>query len=223
MLMKRWMVLVLSSLPFVGVACGTSMMAGTGKGGVSSGGTVALGGDAGVGGANPDAGRAQPDGTKACALYCSAYAKVCPQTGFGAPDKCTRDCVTSLELDRAACSAGKRAAYDCIGNALVQSPGDCNEALAIANQQCGSAIPQVDACNATCLPSIFGDGTGCRASAECSGLEVDLHCLEANSGTVPCTCSVGGKEIWDVATGFGNSKTACTDARMFRLCLKELP
>jgi hypothetical protein len=206
-------------------------MVGTGKGGAASGGkamglptggTFAFGGDSGVGGA---VGRFGGAGAEACALYCMAYAKVCPQAGLGVPDQCKQDCLVSLELDSASCSAGKRDAYECIGNALFQAPADCNEALAIAKQQCGGATPQVSSCNASCLPSSIygGGGDGCHAEADCNGVHLDLHCSDTNSGDVPCTCSLNGREIWDIATGFDTSKSGCIDDQLFRLCAKELP
>lgn len=193
-------------------------------GGFPSGGNFGFGGDSGVGGAVMSFGGAAPDGTEACALYCTAYAKVCRQAGHGAPEKCTQDCLVSLELDNAVCSAGKRDAYACIGNALLQAPGDCNEALIIAKQECGGASPQVRACNANCLPtSISGGGDGCHSTSQCNGSEVDLHCKDTNTGDVTCTCSINGKRIWDIATGFDYSKAGCIDDAMFRLCAKELP
>jgi hypothetical protein len=189
----------------------------------SSGGTFSLGGDEGFGGAVEGVGGA-PDADEACSLYCAGYTKVCPQAGFGTFEQCTQDCAASLALDNAACSAGKRIAYECIGNALVQAPGSCNLGLAIAQKECGSATPQVDACNATCVASsVYGDGTGCHASAECKGFEVDLNCLDVNSGNVPCTCSIGGKKRWEIATGFPYSKAGCIDDALFRLCADELP
>lgn len=192
--------------------------------GLPSGGTFASAGDSGVGGAVPSYGGAAPDGMDACLLYCSAYAQVCPQAGHGAPDACSQDCVESLELDSAACSAGKRRAYECIGNALLEAPEDCSAALVVAKQQCGSATPQVSACNASCLPtSIYGGSDGCHATAQCNGVELDLHCLDLNTGDVPCTCSVNGELVWDIATGFDYSKAGCIDEQMFRLCAKELP
>lgn len=206
-----------------------------GKGGASgiggkavvmpTGGTFAFAGDSGVGGAVVSWGGAGPDGAEACSLYCTAYSKVCPEAGFGAPDECIQECLVSLELDSAACSAGKRAAYDCIGNALYQAPNDCNKALAIAKKQCGGATPQVSACNASCLPtSIYGGGgDGCHAEADCNGVHLDLHCTDTNSGDVPCTCSLNGKQVWDIATGFDYSKSGCIDDALFRLCAKELP
>jgi hypothetical protein len=192
--------------------------------GMPTGGTFAIGGDSGVGGAVIGWGGAGPDGTEACARYCTAYAKICPQAGLGSPDECTRECVASLQLDSTACAVGKRDAYECIGNAMFQAPNDCSKALITAKELCGSATPQVSACNASCVPSSIygGGGDGCHATAVCNGVEVDLHC-EDPAGDVPCTCSIDGKPIWDIATGFDSSKAGCIDEAMFRMCAKELP
>jgi len=210
-------------------------MVGTGKGGVSgiggkasglpTGGAFAIGGASGVGGAVVNWGGAGPDGIDECGLYCIAYAKVCPQAGLGPADECIQKCVASLQLDSAACGAGKRDAYECIGNALLQAGSDCNKALAVAKLQCGGATPQVEACNASCTPtSVYGDvADGCHAEADCNGYHLDLHCTDSNSAEVPCTCSVNGKQIWDIATGFDYSKLGCFDEDLFRLCAKELP
>jgi hypothetical protein len=210
-------------------------MVGTGKAGTTgvggktvgypTGGTFAIGGDSGVGGAVISWGGAGPDGIDACSLYCTAYAKICPQAGLGAPDECTQECVASLLLDSAACAAGKLDAYECIGDAMFQAPGDCSKALVTANKLCGSATPQVSACNASCVAtSIYAGGVdGCHATAQCNGVEVDLNCQDTNTGDVPCTCSINGKLIWDIATGFDYSKAGCIDEAMFRLCAKELP
>jgi hypothetical protein len=191
--------------------------------GMPTGGTFAIGGDSGVGGAVISWGGAGPDGTDACALYCTAYAKICPQAGLGTPDECTEECVASLQLDSAACAIGKRDAYECIGNAMLQAPGDCSKALITAKQLCGSATPQVSACNASCVASsVYGGGAdGCHATAVCNGVEVDLHCQDVEDD-VPCTCSIDRKPIWDIATGFEHSKLGCIDDAMFRLCAREL-
>jgi hypothetical protein len=175
------------------------------------------------GGAVISWGGAGPDGTDACALYCTAYAKICPQAGLGTPDECTEECVASLQLDSAACAIGKRDAYECIGNAMLQAPGDCSKALITAKQLCGSATPQVSACNASCVASsVYGGGAdGCHATAVCNGVEVDLHCQDVEDD-VPCTCSIDRKPIWDIATGFEHSKLGCIDDAMFRLCAREL-
>jgi|GEM_PF-5633697 len=209
-----------------GMVTGKAGFSGVGgkAGGLPTGGTFAIGGGSGVGGAVPSVGGAGPDGADACALYCTAYAKICPAAGFGAPDECTQDCLDSLELDSDACSAGKRAAYECIGNALYRAPGDCSQALVIAKQQCGSATPHVSACNASCVASqIYGGNGGCHAEADCNGVHLDLHCTETNSEDVPCTCSVNGEQVWDIATAFAHSKLGCIDDALFRLCARELP
>jgi hypothetical protein len=204
-------------------------MVGSGKAGAAGvgGKTVGMpagGDDSGVGGAVISWGGAGPDGTDACALYCTAYAKICPQAGLGTPDECTEECVASLQLDSAACAVGKRDAYECIGDAMLQAPGDCSKALVTAKQLCGSATPQVSACNASCVAtSIYGGGgDGCHATAACNGVEVDLNCQDAE-GDVPCTCSIDRKPIWEIATGFDYSKAGCIDEALFRLCAKELP
>lgn len=192
--------------------------------GMPTGGTFAIGGDSGVGGAVISWGGAGPDGADACALYCTAYAKICPQAGLGTPNECTQECVASLQLDSAACAVGKRDAYECIGNAMLQAPGDCSKALVTAKQLCGSATPRVSACNASCVASSIygGGGDGCHATAICKGGEVDLHCEDA-ALAVSCTCSIDGEPIWDIATGFDHSKAGCIDKATFRLCAKELP
>lgn len=218
-----------------GKSTGSGGMVGSGKAGATgvggksvglpTGGTFAIGGgDSGVGGAVIGWGGAGPDGTDACALYCTAYAKICPEAGVGTPDACTQECVASLQLDSAACAVGKRNAYECIGNAMLQAPGDCTKALLTAKQLCGSATPQVSACNASCVAtSVYGGGAdGCHATAECNDIEVDLHC-EDEGGDVLCTCSMDRKPIWDIATGFASSKAGCIDDALFRLCAKELP
>jgi hypothetical protein len=181
--------------------------------------------DSGTGGAIPSLGGA-PGAEGACQLYCRAYTRACPLAGLGAEDQCTQKCVSSLELDGAACSAGKRAAFECIASAMDDRPDDCNAALAAATKQCGSASPRVAACNANCLPtSVFGGGSenGCHAQATCRGVALELFCEDTNSGDVPCTCSVDGNEVWTIATGFSNSKNGCVDEDLFRLCAKELP
>ena len=61
-----------------------------------------------------------------------------------------------------------------------------------------------------------------RQRGRCT-VHIDLHCLDVNDGKVPCTCSIDGKEVWDIATGFAYSKAGCTDDTLFRLCAKELP
>lgn len=210
-------------------------MVGTGKAGASgiggktaglpAGGTFADAGDSGVGGGAVVWGGAGPDGIDECSLYCFAYGKVCPQAGLGPADECIQKCVASLQLDSAACGAGKRDAYECIGNALLQAGSDCNKALAVAKLQCGGATPQVEACNASCTPtSVYGGGAdGCHAIADCNGVELDLNCMDTNSGDVPCTCSINGRQIWDIATGHDHSKAGCLDQDLFRLCAKELP
>jgi hypothetical protein len=193
-------------------------------GGTPSEGGAPLSTDTGFGGAEQNAGGAPPGAFEACERYCTAYSEVCPQAGMGAPDQCTTDCVDSLKLDNSACNEGKRAAYDCIANAFFQAGGDCGKALTNAKIQCGGATPRVGACNATCTSTSFeGDGTGCHLGAECKNVEVHLDCLDVNDGKVPCTCSIGGKVVWDIATGYAYSKAACLDEALFRLCAKELP
>jgi hypothetical protein len=205
-----------------------------GTGGAAYGGAKALGGAPGypgkayggtfsVGGGYPVQGGAPPDGEAECSDYCYTYAKICPQLGFEDPIGCTVECTDDLALSQGNCINGKRIAYACIAAAMRQAAGDCGAALENATELCGSATPDVPACNDDCLPSVFGDGTGCHASAECAGTVVDLHCLETNGANVPCTCSIGGQPTWKTATNFEYSKLACVDDALFRLCAKELP
>src|SRR5688572_19554488 len=65
-----------------GKTTGSGATASSMAGGVT-GGVTALGGDVGVGGSGPGAGGAPPNAAVGCNLYCSAYAKICPQAGHG--------------------------------------------------------------------------------------------------------------------------------------------
>jgi hypothetical protein len=197
-----------------------------GNGGVSdtggaraTAGAPELGGDTGSGGGFAGS---PPDAETACALYCRAYTDICPQAGLGPFERCTDDCASSVVGSNTPCARSRLSAYACIGSALSESPDNCNTALGLAKQQCGAASPQEDACSVTCTAqSIYGEGDGCYARADCNGVSLDLSCIDRGD-TVPCTCSLDGREVWQIATGFGHSKYGCEDEDLFRLCAQEL-
>ncbi len=103
-------------------------------------------------------------------------------------------------------------------------PDHCTPALTPAPRQCGAATPQVSACETQCVAeSIYGGGPdGCHATADCNGVSLDLNCMDTSDG-VPCSCSLDGTKVWEIASGHGNSKSACTGAELFRLCARALP
>jgi hypothetical protein len=197
----------------------------TGSGGAPASGGAAVGmGGTGFGFAGAPIGTA---GTNAgapvvhdqvCTAYCSALAKVCPESMESVG--CYKLCMSDLATVQQSCRVKRLEDYECIASELPNGVS-CEIGLAIAGKYCGSNGSRPPACvDDECVQEIYGDGSGCHAINLCPNGSADLHCIE--TGGIPaCSCVVGSKVLM-LMTGAMSSKQACVDETLQQQCWQLL-